>query len=570
MKRYKFCTSQHVVPPEKNHPKQIGVTISIVLLLLFCIPPLYAFELFQDNYDWRVNWDNTLKYSTMYRLEDASHSLIEAPGNTDQDDANRNFDKGFVSHRVDLLSEFDAVYKDTFGFRVSAAAWYDAVYNDDNDHDSPSTANHYRNEHDEFTDATRDLHGRKAEILDAFVMGRTQVGSQSQLSGRLGRFAQLWGETLFFGSNGIAGAMAPMDVIKLLSVPGSTFKEIIRPLGQASMDYVVNPFLSFSGYYQFEWEHNRIPAVGSYFSDNDLFIKGGERFLLPGAFLPDGTPLALYHGDDMEGTSNPQFGVGAKFRFPGSVTTFGLYALRYNDKNPQVYLQFSGAPPAANGSMGTYHLAFPEKVWAVGGSASRAFGNIQVGFETSYRFNAPLNSDPQAIAPGSGADNDDDPAYAVGETLHANLSAIWSLPQTFLFKEGGWLMEFAYNSVARITDNKAALDPRATTDALGFRMVLQPTYRQVYPGLDLDVPIGFAYNEGRSGAVMVFNGANANGPLDLSIGLNFTYLQVWKANFGYTHYLGDGEGGLNAAGQFNWNQVLKDRDFISFAIQRTF
>ena len=35
--------------------------------------------------------------------------------------------RGIVSKRLDLLSEFDAVYKKEYGLRISAAAWYDAA-----------------------------------------------------------------------------------------------------------------------------------------------------------------------------------------------------------------------------------------------------------------------------------------------------------------------------------------------------------------------------------------------------------------------------------------------------------
>src|SRR5258708_29471487 len=89
----------------------------------------------------------------------------------------------------------------------------------------------------------RKLHGRKAEVLDAFVFGATDVGA-ARVSGRLGRHTVLWGESLFFGNNAIAGTQSPVDAIKASSVPGSTTKEILMPVGQASGQVQLLPALT--------------------------------------------------------------------------------------------------------------------------------------------------------------------------------------------------------------------------------------------------------------------------------------------------------------------------------------
>lgn len=51
------------------------------------------------------------------------------------------------------------------------------------------------------------------------------VGEEGTLSFRAGRHSLLWGESLFFGSNGIGNGMTSIDVIKALSVPSTQFKE---------------------------------------------------------------------------------------------------------------------------------------------------------------------------------------------------------------------------------------------------------------------------------------------------------------------------------------------------------
>ena len=74
----------------------------------------------------------------------------------------------------------------------------------------------------------------RSEFLDAFVFAKGDLGEGRLASIRAGKHTVLYGESLFFGSNGIAGGQAPVDVIKLLSVPGTQFKEIIMPVGQLS------------------------------------------------------------------------------------------------------------------------------------------------------------------------------------------------------------------------------------------------------------------------------------------------------------------------------------------------
>ena len=191
-----------------------------------------------------------------------------------------------------------------FGGRVSAAAWYDTVYNRTNDNGSPATANQISVPYNEFTHATRDVHGGNAELLDAFLFGSGDLGDATW-SLRAGKHTIVWGESLFFGANGIAGAQSPVDVVKLSSVPNSLFKETIRPVGQISGQLEFTPHLSIAGYYQYEWRKSRLAAVGSYFSNTDIIDAGGERLIVggplysrrrPGSVLSRLGPISEKHG----------------------------------------------------------------------------------------------------------------------------------------------------------------------------------------------------------------------------------------------------------------------------------
>ena len=95
-----------------------------------------AAELY-DSGDTALHWDNTVTYGTAFRLSNPDRALLT---NSNADDADRNFRPGLISNRVDLLSEFN-LSDGSLHFDVSAAAWYDSVYNHSDSNDSPATFN---------------------------------------------------------------------------------------------------------------------------------------------------------------------------------------------------------------------------------------------------------------------------------------------------------------------------------------------------------------------------------------------------------------------------------------------
>lgn len=290
--------------------------------------PAAAAEFDTGNPDFKLRFDNTVKYSAMVRVEGKSNGLTNRPPFTQGfDDGDRNFDRGLVSNRVDLPSELEASYGN-FGLRVSGAAWYDTVYNHSNDNNSAATSNNYTVGNDSFTDGTRHAMGRDAELLDAFVSGRGEVGGMP-LSIRAGRFAQQWGESIFFGANAVAGGMAPVDVAKLTAVPNSTFRETIRPVGQLSANLQVSADVSIGAYWQFEHGYNRLPAAGSYFATSDNLMDGGESILIG---TIGRTKNILTRASDVKPDGLRQFGGQVKFRIPGIEPEFGVYGLLFDGK----------------------------------------------------------------------------------------------------------------------------------------------------------------------------------------------------------------------------------------------
>ncbi|GAO20741.1 hypothetical protein ALISP_0561 [Alicycliphilus sp. B1] len=56
---------------------------------------------------------------------------------------------------------------------------------------------------------------------------------------------------------------------------------------------------------------------------------------------------------------------------------------------------------------------------------------------------------------------------------------------------------------------------------------------------------------------------------NLSIGIAGNYLQVWRFSLGYTHFFGP-EGTFVENRHVSYKQALKDRNFISLSVNRTF
>lgn len=526
-----------------------------------------AMTIDSGNRDVRMSWNNTVKYSAAWRLEDqdpgVADSTIGVQANTN--DGDLNFDKGLISNRLDLLSEFNFNYKRRYGFRLSGAAWYDTVYNTDNDNPGAlgGALNNSRSvDYDEFTKETEELHGRDAELLDAFAFGNFYLGNRS-LNMKAGRFTQLYGESLFFGSNGVAAAQTSQDLVKALSVPNSRFQEILRPINQFSAQLQLSPELSFGAYYQFEWRKTQLPGAGSYFSFADFAGEGGESVIL-------GPGQTVYRGSDQEASDSGQYGVQMKLK--AGDYDLGVYAAKYHDKMPQFYVR-----PGVNvqpGSVGDYLLTYAEDIKMVGASVSTLIGDMNVAAEVSFRDDMPLVAPGNTVViPGNTtADNNDNPAYPVGRTFHANLSVINVLNESALWDGASLLAEMAFNRRLSISENADQLDPLATRDATALQFLFTPEYFQVVPGVDLKTPIGASYGvDGRSSVNGALFPSEHGG--NISLGVTADYQRKWQAGINYTHYYGAAGSIIKydtAASELSYENFHGDRDFISISIQRTF
>lgn len=151
-----------------------------------------AFKFETENPDIELRWDNTLRYNIGWRMESRDQTLADT---WTLQAGEYKFDKGdIVTNRLNLLSEFDFVYKKNYGLRVSGAAWYDGAYGDkvkgNPAYQAAGLGTAYPG--NEFTDTVKRYYTHSGELLDAFVFGRVNLGD-SPLDLRVGRHNIYWG-----------------------------------------------------------------------------------------------------------------------------------------------------------------------------------------------------------------------------------------------------------------------------------------------------------------------------------------------------------------------------------------
>ncbi len=523
---------------KKTNPFRLS-TLALASGLL-CALSAQAMELGSDP-DTKIRLDLTPKYSTAYRMKNASAGLT-SPANdggvTNENDGDANFSKkGFVSNRVDLLTEFDVTHGN-YGLRVSHAAWYDSKYTGHSGNDGTSGVSNLTSQAaNEYMPLTARQSGRGDEFLDVFVFGKGHLG-EMPASVRIGKHALQYGESLFFGQNGIANAQGPVDIAKITSVPNWQFKEVLLPVEQISGTLQVTDEVTLGAYYQLKWRPSKLPGVGSYFSNQDYL--GGGRVYLPPTL---GGMTANVDSKDQTPGNSGQFGGQLRWAPAGSAFEYGFYAARYNEKTPAV--------PVFDVLNGNTHRVYAEGIKTLGASVTSSIGPLNWALEGSFRADAPLASDPAVLLPaflglgGPAADcsgSPSNPCSAIGKTAHLNLSGIYVLTKSGLWDGGAIVSELAWNRTLSVTKNPSArglggLDPNTTRDAAALRMIFEPQYFQVLPGLDMSIPMGLGWNfYGRSSAIMNFAGGTSKSG-DFNFGVKGKY-QDWNMGLTYTSYFG--------------------------------
>ena len=556
---------------QRNRPERAfaysPVAVAIALALL--AGEASAFDIDVGNPDLAIRFDNTVRLNYGVRVESRDSKI----GNSAlADEGDYSFDSGqAIAKRIDLLSEFDLVYKKRFGMRVSGAAWYDGAYGDTSkSNPNPPLVNIPSYVNNQYSSTITRLYGQGAEVLDAFVFGGVDLGDVP-VRAKLGRHTIYWGESLLLGGHmhSVSYAQAPLDLQKGFATPGTEVKELFRPLTQLSLQAQVTETLSVAGQYLLQWESARYPEGGTYNGPVDFVFNGPDR-----QFLSPALGFA-YRGAASEPSQHGEFGLTARWTPEWLDGTAGLYYRNYADKLPQVLLTKVGPASASQ-----YNLIYADHIQLFGASIAKNIGGVSTSAEISYRKNTPLNA--QVLGVAIGLPGEGDTKGPRGDTVHGLANAIGTISKTPVFDAATWAAELAWSHLAAVNSGanlfngvgyapcvgKDKWDGCATQNYVGIGASFNPTWFQVLPGVDLSAPVSYAI--GLSGnAATTFGGNQGLG--NYSLGLGADVLQKYRFDLKYIDWLGRyRDNGTVVTSTNGLTTFLRDRGAVTLTFKTTF
>jgi Protein of unknown function (DUF1302) len=491
-----------------------------------------AFPIDAGNPDVEIRWDNSLRYNLGVRAEKPDPNILNN-ANGSYDDSDSKFKRGDIAtNRLDVLSEFDVVYRKASGLRVSAALWYDQAYHNHEVKFNPVNGGsaYVGNTYTRFTKRWNE--GASGEFLDAFVFGKADLGGVP-VNVKVGQHTIYWGESLFSFVHGVSYSQGPIDIRKALANPGVGAKEIFKPLPQISLTAQLSDELSVSGQYYLGWKPSAFPDGGTYFGVTDAISQGGGTYLITpagaagfSALLGTTVKPVPFVPIYKEPKKTGDWGLSARWTPTWLGGTAGLYYREYTDKLPQIVSSgFQVGPYAASGgtvalpdSFGLSFLA--KRVTLIGASLSQSIAGVSVSAEIAHRANTGLlMSDLTTLG-----------SEPTGDTWHGLLNAIAYIGKTPLFDAGALTAEFTYSKLDKLKTNpnnfrrdagclNADKLGCATKQALGFAVKFEPTWYQVFPGADLSMPL--FYTTGIKGtSPVLFGGYKGNGSYSVGLTLD--------------------------------------------------
>ncbi|MDB5929459.1 MAG: hypothetical protein JWR60_1166 [Polaromonas sp.] len=562
--------NQRIFKPNARSSRAVlGGTFAATFMLA---APAMAIEIKTDIPDLSVRWDNTIRANVGIRTDKPDTRILNNPT---YDESDGKFGRGdLVTKRLDVLTELDVNYKNSFGARISGAGWYDDAYSDTTVRSAvPGFATSYFNNQYNST-VKRYTRGPSGEILDAFVWANFRVADKPA-NLKVGRHTNYWGEAFLLGAHAISYSQSPVDGVKAVTSPGIELKEVFLPLGQVYLKYQPTPALSLAAQYFTEWKPSRLPYGGTYFGPADPFFEGPDR-------LPvDPAGNSLVHAASVKPKNAGNFGLSAKMNLEDIESTAGVYYRRFDDYNPWFAPNFTNfvAIPGVGTVPTAYQLVYPKKVDMLAASFARVVGPVSVGAELSYRKNGALN------AAGMNPVDSQGPR---GNTWHALINGVYLLPKSPLADTGSLVAELAYSRLQKVTSNDAFFqrvgtaacvnpaggpgdksDGCSTRDYLGMAVLFTPQYLQVQPSLDLEFPMSLSYGL-RGNAPS--SGGGKEGELSWSVGVKATYAQKHEFQLLYadsrarSKYDASGNVLVGGSGSVGTN----DRGWLAFTYKTAF
>ena len=580
----------------------------IAAIALMCAGAAHAFQ-FNVSDSIRGSLDTQFTLGAGMRLVNQNPTLIGDPrvnagANTgfssNGDDGNLNYNKNdfyttYLKVTPELLLKFPADFK----FMARATGLYDFKATDTRRTD--------------LADDAKQQVARDYRLLDLWVSKDLNIGSERARI-RVGNQVISWGESIF--AIGGINSTNSLDFQKL-SIPGTQLKEAVLPAPIVSVASGVGGGVNVEAYYQFRWNANRLPPVGTYFSVADILGKGRQPLFLnvdpnspnffnfggldPAADPSQANTFGVVFRPDKTPKNSGEYGVAMHYKPEGISLDVGLYFMNYHDKMPVL-------GTLADGVSAQWTYLENRKMYGV--SANFPVGNWAVGWELSYRpkdaiaLTGCYGPGGALDAIGNGVTGIDCPMYIDEKKFQMHLTGILSLTPG----DHGWFLNILKADTATFTGEAVGIrypgvspDKRYTRNIGGKEVMQAPaagygfwkdgtitedagvgprSYNTVAGMGDANsfgytVDFNWAYdNKIIKGWTVIpgityFQAVKGNTPT-----LTANYLQGAKSMNTYvlfnqsapTHW----QAGINYTNYWGTNQLLSDRDFIGGFVTRNF
>lgn len=545
-----------------------GRAAVVACVLVGAAANAWSFEFDVGNPDVKMRWDNDVRYTIGFRAKDCDKNICgngAGKGDVTAYQSDRKFaNKGdIVTNRLDLLSQFDFVYKRDSGFRVSAAAWYDDAYSNmikgDAALDASGVGMGAGRTGGGYADFTKRWNqGLSGEFLDAFVFTKVDLGDVP-VNIKIGQHNVYWGESLFSAVGGVAYNQSPLDFRKALANPGVQVKEVFKPLNQMSLNAQLTSNLGLMGQYYLDWKPTALPDGGTYFGPADGFGLGGTGTIF-------GVPTRVHQDIERRG----DWGLALRWRPELFDGTLGAYYREFTNKFPQLVATPTGF--AIN-----YESKKREKL--IGLSLSTMIEGVSLGADLTYRPDAVLAATPFAtFVPAGAAPSSWVPT---GDIATAVVNAIAYFGKNPVFDSAALTAEINYANLRRVTANGQNFNGVGyncvqvnqygcpTKDAVGINLLFNPTWFQVFDGVDVSMPV--SYGKGVRGNSPVIFGDNL-GQGSWSVGLTAQAFNKYEFGVKYNGFIARHKNDELGVGSDNNSALGKywDRDWVSFTFKASF
>lgn len=263
-------------------------------------------------------------------------------------------------------------------------------------------------------------------------------------------------------------------------------------------------------------------------------------------FLFADSPTELRRSLDAGNRISEQWGLSTHYWSQSLKTRFGLHWMRFRDS--ELVLAPGGDSHA---QLSTDPMQF------VGASFLTPLKKGSLGGEMYVRHNLPLAGNPQTELPEA-TNKRNALLYTLGNTVHARLSAVYTLQPTALWDNATLSMEIGRQRRTGANPAAESPDPGRSRQTRAVQVAFTPAWSDALPNLDLSLPISLSYSPKNQAPLPGLNESYKGGKF--SIAAVAVYQGVWKTDLRYTHFFHEPTSSL----------PHKDRDFVSFVLQRTF